>query len=454
MQLMTDGAPPRAPILPRAPIDTEAFSCAMWAFAPFESEPVVAVAVSGGPDSLALLLLLDVWSREQGGSVLALTVDHALRPESAAEAAQVSAWAAARGIQHETLSWVGEKPGAGIQAAARAARYRLLSEACAARGILNLALAHHAGDQAETVLFRRERGSGPAGLAGMPLTRSLGAVRLIRPLMAWPKAALIDTCEYFDQPFFEDPSNSSERYARTALRRRLGADGNREFAALLNQAVAAATIRVENNKKLTRALGRIAQIRPDGVATIDRTGLAEVAVDLRCAALSAALRTTGGRKFAPDPDAVVRLEEAVRDDRFVGSSLAGCVIRLHRDRLLICREPRRAAPPIVLTGDQWHRWDGRFLMRLAKGQRDGSFTIGALGMRAYAALRHKHGRGVPAIVGAGLPALRCGDRLLAVPSIGWAEKDAPGVEQYYLPLWPLSSETFTVVYAEPDIMSL
>jgi tRNA(Ile)-lysidine synthase len=436
-----------------APIDAESFARAIQAFAPFEPEPVVAVGVSGGPDSLALLLLLDVWARQRGGSVVALTVDHGLRADSAAEACKVGAWAAARGIAHEVLSWTGEKPSAGIQAAARAARYRLLSDACAARGILHLAFAHHADDQAETVLFRSQRGSGPAGLAGMASSRSLGAVRLIRPLMAWPKAALIATCGQFGQSFIEDPSNSSDRYARTDLRRRLAANAG-ERAGLLAASAAAAAVRTESERELGRILGRIAEIRPDGLVTIDRDGWSGLAPATRRAILSAALRTAGGQEFAPDPDAVERLDDALRSGSFAGSSLSGCLIKIRRDRVLIFREADRAEPPVALTHDGWRRWDGRFVARLTSGGDGGTFTVGALGAPGYSALRRGYRLGLPAIVGAGVPALRLDGRLLAVPALGWAEKDILGVDLHYLPLWPLSSETFTVVYAAPDIMSL
>ena len=104
--------------MPSAPIDTAAFALAMETFAPYEARPAIAVAVSGGPDSLALLLLIDRWARSRGGLVLALTVDHGLRPESAAEALQVAGWAKTHGIAHEVLRWIGEKPRTGIHAAA------------------------------------------------------------------------------------------------------------------------------------------------------------------------------------------------------------------------------------------------------------------------------------------------------------------------------------------------
>ncbi|MGE0725158.1 MAG: tRNA lysidine(34) synthetase TilS, partial [Alphaproteobacteria bacterium] len=132
---------------------------------PWERSPRLAVAVSGGPDSLALTLLADGWARARGGAVLALTVDHGLRPEAAAEAATVAAWLGARGIAHATLEWSGPRPMAAIQAAARAARLDLLAAACREAGILHLLLAHHRQDQAETASLRGARGSGTDGRA-------------------------------------------------------------------------------------------------------------------------------------------------------------------------------------------------------------------------------------------------------------------------------------------------
>jgi tRNA(Ile)-lysidine synthase len=435
-------------------IDLGAFALAMRAFAPFESRPSVAVAVSGGPDSLALLLLVDRWARERAGSAVSLTVDHGLRPDSASEAVQVGAWAEARGIAHAVLPWDGEKPRAGIQAAARQARYRLLAEACAARGILHLATAHHADDQTETVLFRRERGSGPAGLAGMAASRSLGAARMIRPLLGWPKSALIETCRRFGQQFFEDPSNRSDRFARTGLRRRLVGDRALR-ASLLREARGAALHRVRDDERLSDALARIAEIRPDGVVLLDRDGFASIPPETRRLVLGTTLRSAGGNDYAPAGDAVARLDEALGNADFPGASLAGCVVRLWRERILVCREPKRIAPPEFLTGGPWQHWDGRFFVRMERSQCIGhSLTIGALGAQGFAALRRGGDDALPAIAGAGLPAIRLGGRVVSVPSIGWTEGGLAEVELRYSPLWPLSSETFTVVSDGPDIMSV
>jgi tRNA(Ile)-lysidine synthase len=453
---LTAGGPMPPPDLP--PPDTPphnfitpaSFATAMQAFTPFESKPAIAVAVSGGPDSLALLLLIDDWVRARGGSALALTVDHGLRPDSADEAAQVGEWARARGIAHETLRWTGDKPRSGIQAVARQARYALLIDACALRGILHLAFAHHADDQAETVLFRRERGSGVAGLAGMAASRSLGATRLIRPLLGWPKSALTVTCRHFGQVFFEDPSNRSDRFARAVLRRRLADDPERR-GALLREAAEAASLRVAADMRLAKALAAIVEIRPDGIALFDRAAFAAAGADMRHAVLAATLRTVGGQAFAPTTDAVGRLDCAVLGEDFAGASLGGCVVRLWGGRVLVCREPKRAAPPVALVSGEWSRWDDRFSFRVAG--HCGDVTVGALGNPAYAKLRHTRNLSLPAIAGAGLPATKSTGRLVAVPSAGWAVDDFPAIEERFSPLWPLSSETFTVVYAGPDIMS-
>ena len=124
----------------------------MAALGPFERQPTVAAAVSGGPDSMALGVLAHEWARARGGRVLALVVDHGLRPDSGVEARRVTGWLGDIGIGHAVLSWDGPKPAAEIQAAARAARYRLLVDHCRADGVLHLLIAHHRDDQAETFL--------------------------------------------------------------------------------------------------------------------------------------------------------------------------------------------------------------------------------------------------------------------------------------------------------------
>jgi tRNA(Ile)-lysidine synthase len=172
------------------PLTHEEFARAVERLGPLEKRPHLAVAVSGGADSLSLALFAAAWARKRGGCASALTVDHGLRPEAAAEARRVGRWLRARGIEHRIIAWRGTKPAANIQAAARAARYGLLSAWCARHGVLHLLLAHHADDQAETYLMRLARGSGVDGLAAMAPVHELPSVRVLRPLLDVPRARL------------------------------------------------------------------------------------------------------------------------------------------------------------------------------------------------------------------------------------------------------------------------
>lgn len=176
----------------------------------------LAIAVSGGPDSLGLLALAQA---SCPGRLTALTIDHGLRAGSAAEAAHVARLCQAAGIPHHTLVWSGPYPRQNLQAAARAARYALLAQWCSAHAIPYLLTAHHAEDQAETLLMRLARGSGLAGLTGIRAARPLApGVTLVRPLITTPRAALAAAARAAGWTALDDPSNSHPRHARTHVR--------------------------------------------------------------------------------------------------------------------------------------------------------------------------------------------------------------------------------------------
>lgn len=189
-------------------------------FSGFLDYPRILIAVSGGPDSTALLHLAARWraGRTDGPRLTAATVDHALRPASAGEAQAVAEACARLGIPHRTLVWRGEKPLRGIQDAARTARYALLAAAAREDGASAIALAHTRDDQAETVLFRLARGSGLPGLAGMRRIAGRDGIALLRPFLAVPKARLVATLEAQGIAFAQDPSNADVRFARPRLR--------------------------------------------------------------------------------------------------------------------------------------------------------------------------------------------------------------------------------------------
>ncbi len=181
----------------------------------------VAVGVSGGPDSMALVKLLSEWAESNGGpEIHALIVDHGLRPESKEEAeATTSSLQGLHYVKSNILKWGGEKPEAGLQEEARKARYRLMSEYCENENIRHLFLAHHQDDQAETFLFRLAKGSGLDGLSAMRTRQEIDGVTLCRPLLGIPKARLVVTCDHCGIAYIQDPSNESEDFARVRLRK-------------------------------------------------------------------------------------------------------------------------------------------------------------------------------------------------------------------------------------------
>jgi tRNA(Ile)-lysidine synthase len=223
-------------------------------FAGFLDAPALILAVSGGPDSTALLLLAADWRKraKHGPTLTAVTVDHGLRPEAKREASAVKVLAQRLGVPHRTLRWAGPKPVTALQERARAARYRLLAEAARKSGASHVLTAHTLDDQGETVLLRMAHGSGLSGLAAMarvtPLdrrrladdqakrkpagqqtmrhTRENGAgtdaagseAVLVRPFLALPKSRLIATVCAAGLTVMDDPSNTDPRFARTRLR--------------------------------------------------------------------------------------------------------------------------------------------------------------------------------------------------------------------------------------------
>jgi len=189
-------------------------------FADWTSAPAIVLAVSGGPDSIALMWLAARWRRalRRGPRLIAVTVDHGLRPEAAREARNVKRLARELDLPHRTLRWRGAKPTTGVPAAARAARYRLLAEEARASGATHILTAHTRDDQAETLLMRMLRGSGIAGLAAMARQSEREGVWLARPLLDIPKSQLVATLNKARIAFADDPTNRDTSYTRPRLR--------------------------------------------------------------------------------------------------------------------------------------------------------------------------------------------------------------------------------------------
>ena len=420
------------------------FAALMAAYAPFEPQPHLAVAVSGGGDSMALALLAHDWAAARGGRITALTVDHGLRPEAAAEAAQVAAWCAARGIDHAILTRSGASPVSGIQAFARAARYALLENWCRDHFVLHLLLAHQREDQAETMVMRAASGSGVDGLAGMASIVERGAVRLLRPLLGVPRATLRAYLLARGQDWIEDPSNRNPAFTRVRIRDALSrspAKPSHEHG----------TARAAREAEQARYLARFVTLDPTGFATIDPLAFAAPeAIGIK--ALGAVLATISGSDFPPRTERIERLYRALAEGSAQDRTLGGCLILRRQGRILVCREPAAVAAPRPIAPGEVTRWDGRFWIALGAAAPDG-LTVGALGadapiiareQRKSAALR------LPVALRASVPALRDSKGMVAVPALGYfkrcrkeAETTACRIE--FRPVRSLTGAGFTIV---------
>lgn len=407
------------------------FAAAMAALAPFEAQPVLGVAVSGGADSMALCLLADAWAQARGGKVLALIVDHRLRSSSAEEARWTACRLAARGIDSEILVWSGNKPVSAIHAKAREARYRLLADRCRERGVLHLLVGHHLDDQAETMLLRAARRSGAAGLAGMTSLVKTGAVRVLRPLLGVPKQRLRAYLLTRGQAWLEDPSNADPAFARTRVRSAL-ASGAWVPGALAEAAGRHQTFRRRRDRAVAAFLARYCRLHPAGFVTLNSAMLRaqdKAAVE---ATLGRVAATVGGTARPPLAEKLSRLRRYLAAEAPGAASLGRCIWRFspcakedgdkHRF-FVVFREDRGLPPPIQVCSGTELEWDGRFLVRIGPiaGSSDSGFQLEALGERGWReALRlmpSLREGAVPQQAAHTLPVLREGLALLAVPGL-------------------------------------
>lgn len=330
-------------------------------FSGLEQFSTLLLAVSGGPDSTALMLLAARWRKtlKIKPKLIAVTVDHGLRAESKREAAAVARLARKLGIAHRTLHWRGAKPKTGLQEAARVARYRLLADAARKAKASHLLTAHTRDDQAETVLIRMSRGSGLAGLAAMARVSPVpgdaaGQIRLIRPLLDIAKARLIATLRAAKIPFADDPSNRDPRFTRARLRGLMGGlagEGlNSRRLALLAQRLRRADQAID--AVVDRAAAELATLSPAGDAiAIDAVAYSGLPAEIALRLLGRAVNRMGDE----GPAELAKLEalkSALDTAQMAGGkrfrrSLAGAIVTLAGDRLTIERAPPRRGRPLT-----------------------------------------------------------------------------------------------------------
>lgn len=331
----------------------------------------IAVAVSGGADSMALTLLLQKWCADNKVTLHALSVDHGLRDGSSREAEQVATWLSAKNISHNILTWQGKKPTANIQDEARKARYKLLGHWCSTRHIDHLFLAHHKNDQAETFLMRLLRGSGVDGLSAMEATAPLpiqdaGTMpTLCRPLLSVDKERLLATLKECGQGWIEDPSNQNENFTRIKVRSLLESS---EIDGLDSDNLVATAARMGRVRSLLQDLTDKAEsdyviYHPLGYAILKTASLSQLHEEIALRLLRKIIKVTGASAYGPRYVKLLALYQALLREGFSGQTLSGSVIYpLTSDELIFSREPNGIAEPTNITDTKQLLWDNRFII--------------------------------------------------------------------------------------------
>ncbi|MEN2979006.1 tRNA lysidine(34) synthetase TilS [Tistrella bauzanensis] len=425
---------------------TGRFAAAMMAAGIVEASPHLAVALSGGPDSLALTLLARDWARMRGGRVTALVVDHGLRAGSD-DAARAAAGLAGRlGVAARILTLPpGSLPAAGIEAAARRARYDRLARACRDAGILHLLVGHSLDDLAETVLIRLGRGSGIDGLAAMAAIRPHQGLRLLRPLLGLRRAGLARLVAQAGLTALHDPMNDDGAVQRVRLRRAAAplCDAGLDPAGIARSASRAARARATLDDRLVRAAfaGGL-RFHPWGGAELPLPLFAEPALtgDLAPRLVERLCLVIGGLDLPPRQGPVMALTAALIGQARAatrsgnmpqgGRTLGGCRIVWGGGRVTVLREPAAVAAPVPVVAGERIGWDGRFIVQVPNADVFGDggaatpLTLGAmgaslamrLGLMAPDAARRLRNE-VPGRAIASLPVLRRLDVPVAFPHL-------------------------------------
>ncbi len=321
-------------------------------FADWKSAPAIVLAVSGGPDSVALMWLAARWRRalKKAPRLVAVTVDHGLRKEAGREARDVKRLAKSLDVEHRTVRWTGAKPKTGVPSAARDARYSLLARIAQHHGASHIFTAHTRDDQAETVIMRLSRGSGLAGLAAMARQSNRDGVVLVRPFLDVPKSRLIATLEKAGIAFADDPTNHDPRFTRPRLRALMpalaaeGADarGLARLASRLARANAALDIMTDGAERYLASI--------DAEPGFDLAAFTALSDEIRVRLLLRAINRTGHEgpvELGKVETLLQAMDQAVANEKpgsgrvRLKQTLAGAVISIQKNRIHIAPAPLR-----------------------------------------------------------------------------------------------------------------
>ena len=339
----------------------------------------IGIAVSGGGDSLALLVLGADWAHKRGRRVKSVTIDHGLRAGSSYECAYVKKISSALSVEHKTLKWL-EKPSGNLQSSARDARHRLLSNWMLRNALSIVLLGHTLDDNAETIMIRLSRGSGIDGLTGMSHIKKFENLIIFRPLL---KVSRDDLRQYLREKkisWIDEPSNLDDSFQRIKMRNLqpklsdVGLTPNR-LVALANHMTRA---KEALNFEVKSFAKTYVQQRPWGDLEIEYKAFLQVPREYQVRLLSAALLWISGKVYRPRFNSLERLLDAIiNQGDFQGMCLMGCIVKCDQRKVLLTREFSAVPNPMIIHKNIFV-WDNRWRVK-AKLEKINYAEVGPLG---------------------------------------------------------------------------
>lgn len=384
----------------------------------------VALSVSGGSDSIALLQLADNWSKSLGIRLVVFSVNHNLRPESSEEIEFVRVITSQLGHEFYELSWNSYGNKVAIQERARKARYSMISEKCHKLGINTLLTAHHLDDLLETYLMRKNKKS---GILGLSYSNSFfyKNIQVIRPLSSFLKDELIDYLISSNIKWVEDSSNLLDIYERNRIRMEISRLSYERKSELIVEMRRVNEMACSLNERLISTIAEAVFVNNFGFAVIDIAKIRVECLDIQIQVINYVLTIISGKDHLPRFRSTKQIINKLEMLQKIDCSLHGCILKQIKKKLLILRESSEVQSAQIELSDSAY-WDGRFVVECSKP----GYSIGKLTLLEYAQKRDKFDlRELSLVVGNShklilftLPVIKHLEKIVAIPHISYYDE--------------------------------
>ena len=344
-------------------ISKEEFSSVINSSFTFEKNPHIGLSISGGPDSMALLLLVKDWIRSKSGKITVFHFDHKMRKNSSKEARWLKNFVSKLGIEFYLLNWDRDDELVLNMKNAREARYEKILELSKKLRVIHLMTAHHFNDNLETYFMRKKRNSSTLGLSSIPKILIKENLQIIRPLLSFSKKRLISTCNFFNATWIEDSSNLNIQYERPRIRKELGDKSTRQLTKIKKEFDKIKKSNEIKEEKIKNFFLNYLIFFEYGVFQIDKNKFLKRSKELKVEILKKILTTSSGKIFPPRESSIINLIKSIQSNHYLRYTLHSCLLEINSNKILVFREAShvKEEKKIIPKGKPY-LWDNRFFL--------------------------------------------------------------------------------------------